>query len=515
MGINTRNQQTGINRLISHKDKVLLNTILGESPRIRAGGINWNVIALDESLQTIRRTVRRLSQPVILESTLADPMTSRWSIFAAEPIETLSIKDDKALIQADSNTQVISIAPKWMTQPAGELSAERVLKLWIDRWLSAIDIGNCPLAAPFKGGVLGWVGYDFGWHLEKLPRLIPNRDGWDDLRLGVYDTFIVYDHKNEQAQLVACDLANLSAGRPANERMSMWQRELKGTRDQGQILPWKGLKVQPVMSRSDYESRICRVLDYLAAGDIFQANFTHRFEAHGDGDPLALYERLAKISPAPFAAFSQWGDKAIISSSPEWFYRQDGRRVLTRPIKGTRPRGQTAEEDAKNRAELLSSLKDKAELTMIVDLERNDLGRVAEFGSVKVNEAMKLESYAQVHHLVAEVEGRLRSDKDTVDLLAAMFPGGSITGAPKIRAMEIIEELETHRRGPYTGSIGYIGLDGHSAWNIAIRTVLKSGDCWSYHVGGGIVIDSRPGDEYEETLTKGRGMKLALEGVDL
>ncbi|MFM7129660.1 MAG: aminodeoxychorismate synthase component I, partial [bacterium] len=371
-----------------------------------------------------------------------------------------------------------------------------------------------PLSAPFKGGVLGWLGYDFGWHLEKLPRLIPDRDGWEDLRLGVYDTFIVYDHKYNHAQLVACDLAEGSERNSAIERMDMWQKELQWTKEHGRWMPWQGLEVQPVLNRSDYESKICKVLDYLAAGDIFQANFTHRFEARGQGDPLALYERLARISPAPFAAFSQWDDKAIISSSPEWFYRQDGRRVLTRPIKGTRPRGRSPEEDAVNRAELLSSLKDKAELTMIVDLERNDLGRVAEFGSVKVNEAMKLESYAQVHHLVAEIEGQLRPDKDTVDLLAAMFPGGSITGAPKIRAMEIIEEMETHRRGPYTGSIGYISLDGHSAWNIAIRTILKSGECWSYNVGGGIVIDSRPDDEYEETLTKARGMKLAMEGAD-
>lgn len=514
MGINTRVEQTGIYRLISLNELALIDENPGESECNRPCPIGWNVIALSESLQIIRQTVARLSQPVLLESTLPDPLTSRWSIFAAEPIETLSIRQDKAVVQSGSSTQVISIAPKWLSKQAGKVSAESVLKAWIHQWLSAVSAADSPLTAPFKGGIMGWVGYDFGWQLEKLPRLIPDRDGWDDLRLGLYDTFIIYDHKYDRAQLVACDLAQKAAGRSVSDRILLWRKQLQWTCEQAELKPWNGLEVNPVLSRSDYESRIRRVLDYLASGDIFQANFTHRFEAHGPGDPLALYERLARISPAPFAAFSSWDDKAIISSSPEWFYRQDGKQVMTRPIKGTRPRGQTPEEDAANKAELLASLKDKAELTMIVDLERNDLGRVSEFGSVKVNESMKLESYAQVHHLVAEVEGRLRSDKDAVDLLAAMFPGGSITGAPKIRAMEIIEELETHRRGPYTGSIGYISLDGHSAWNIAIRTVLKSGNSWSYNVGGGIVIDSQPGDEYEETLTKGRGMKLAIEGAD-
>jgi para-aminobenzoate synthetase component 1 len=189
----------------------------------------------------------------------------------------------------------------------------------------------------------------------------------------------------------------------------------------------------------------------------------------------------------------------------------EGDRVITRPIKGTRPRGVTPEEDAANQSELLSSTKDKAELTMIVDLERNDLGRVCEFGSVKVNQALTLESYAQVHHLVAEIEGRLSPYHDDIDLLAAMFPGGSITGAPKIRAMEIIEELETHQRGVYTGAIGYIGMDGRSAWNISIRTIVRSGEVWSYNVGGGIVADSVPEEEFNETLSKAEGMKSALE----
>ncbi len=500
--------------LISRSIQANQAIISGESCRDRTRDLQWICEPLDFSIETIRQTVARLKKPVILESTLADAATSRWSIFAADPIETLVIRNDRAMVTSEFEKQLIALKPRQSDLNSAGITAIQLLKLWFKRWLWPYETGDFPLAAPFRGGLLGWVGYDFGWQLEKLPRLIPDRDSWDDLRLGVYDTFICYDHKHHRATLLACDMAHASQHRnPASQRIKSWQNELEWTSQNPRNSRWNALTVKPVLSRDAYEQKICRVLDYLAAGDIFQANFTHRFEADGPGDPLALYSRLAQISPAPFAAYLQWHDRAIISSSPEWFYRVDGRRVLTRPIKGTRPRGSTLEADAANRAELLSSTKDRAELTMIVDLERNDLGRVAEFGSVRVNEAMKLESYAQVHHLVAEIEARLRKDQDEIDLLAAMFPGGSITGAPKIRAMEIIEELETHRRGPYTGSIGYISLDGNSAWNIAIRTIVKNSDLWSYNVGGGIVIDSDPGEEYEETLTKGRGMRQAIEGA--
>lgn len=357
---------------------------------------------------------------------------------------------------------------------------------------------------------MGWVGYDFGWQLERLPKLRTDPHQWPELQLGLYDTFIVYDHKKESGTLVAITLDDAQT-ETASQRASHWLDALEHAHQQPEQLKWQGLAVSPKLSPDEYRTKIRKVLDYIQAGDIFQANFTHRFEAIGSGDPLALYENLARISPAPFAAYANSGEKSIICSSPEWFYRIEEKRVVTRPIKGTRPRGSTPEEDAANQAELLASAKDRAELTMIVDLERNDLGRVCQFGSVKVNHALTLESYAQVHHLVAEVEGNLRDDCDAVDLLVAMFPGGSITGAPKIRAMEIIEELESDRRGVYTGAIGYIGLDGRSAWNIPIRTIVRSYQNWSYNVGGGIVADSDPDDEYRETLTKGRGMKAALE----
>ena len=252
------------------------------------------------------------------------------------------------------------------------------------------------------------------------------------------------------------------------------------------------------------------MLDYIAAGDVFQVNLSQRFLVTGRPDPLDIYLRLKARSPAPYAAFLRWGDLAVASASPELFYQTHGDTIVTRPIKGTRPRGSTPAEDERLAAELRSSAKDRAELTMIVDLERNDLGRVCEYGSVDVVQAMKLESFAHVHHLVATVEGAISPGAGPVDVVRAVFPGGSITGAPKIRAMEIIDELEVNQRSLYTGAIGYFSRGGSSAFNIAIRTVLIEGNHASFQVGGGIVADSDPEAEYEETLVKGRGMRAVL-----
>ncbi len=254
-----------------------------------------------------------------------------------------------------------------------------------------------------------------------------------------------------------------------------------------------------------------QALDWIAAGDIFQVNLSQRFSARGNPVPLDLYLRLKALSPAPFAAFLKWDDLAVVSASPEWFYQTRGDQIITRPIKGTRPRGATPIEDAALRAELADSGKDRAELTMIVDLERNDLGRVCRYGSIRVNDPHAIESFAQVHHLVATVEGRLRPESGPIDIVRALFPGGSITGASKIRAMQIIDALEPNRRSLYTGAIGYFSRGGSSAFNIAIRTLLVEGDRASFQVGGGIVIESDPELEYRETLHKGRALRELIE----
>jgi para-aminobenzoate synthetase component 1 len=270
-------------------------------------------------------------------------------------------------------------------------------------------------------------------------------------------------------------------------------------------------------TKSSYEEAVRRALDYIRAGDIYQVNLSQRFQAPYAGDPFDLYLALRTLSPSPFAAFLRFPEFAVLSSSPERFLRYDtaNRGIETRPIKGTRPRGRDAESDRALAEELAASAKDRAENLMIVDLERNDLGRVAEIGSVNVPGMFELETFANVHHLTSTVRARLQAGSDIVDLLRAMFPGGSISGAPKIRAMEIIDELEPAARGVYTGAIGYIGFDGSSDLNIAIRTMVVKGGLASFHVGGGIVADSDPTCEYEETLHKGSAMARALVGEGL
>ncbi|MFH1485142.1 MAG: aminodeoxychorismate synthase component I, partial [Chloroflexota bacterium] len=259
-----------------------------------------------------------------------------------------------------------------------------------------------------------------------------------------------------------------------------------------------------------YIGAVERAREYICAGDIFQVNISQRFDAPLSIPPYDLYRELRAINPAPFACYLNLDEVAVVSSSPERFLRLSGDRVETRPIKGTRPRGKTPSEDELMAQQLAASAKDKAEHVMIVDLERNDIGRVCRYGTVRVGELMALEKYATVFHLTSTVEGRLRREKGRIDLLKACFPGGSITGAPKVRSMEIIEELEPTKRSVYTGSIGYLSFSGDMDLNIAIRTILMTQGRAYFQVGGAIVYDSEPEAEYQETLDKAKALIQAV-----
>jgi len=374
---------------------------------------------------------------------------------------------------------------------------------------TALPIDNHPSA--FAGGLVGYFGYDLAPRIETLPRCRPRDSRLPDIRLALYDTGLTIDHQSGNVNAWSSGFRGETES-TVHERLERFVGALE-TSSPREITPPSLGPVVASMTRDDYLAAVRRALEYIAAGDIFQVNFSQRFESTGCVDPFDLYQRLRRRSPAPFSAYLQWDDLAIVSASPEWFYRTDADgRIITRPIKGTRPRGVNDEEDRRLIAELRASPKDRAELTMIVDLERNDLGRVCEYGSVCVDDALSVESYAQVHHLVATVAGRLRAGVGPIDVARALFPGGSITGAPKIRAMEIIDELEPNRRSAYTGAIGYLGLGGVSCFNIAIRTMLVEGDRVSYQVGGGVVADSIPEAEYQETLDKGRGLRAVIEG---
>ena len=275
-------------------------------------------------------------------------------------------------------------------------------------------------------------------------------------------------------------------------------------------LPSLGFKSD--MGRDDYVRIVGRAKEYIAAGDIYQVCLAHRFSTTFAGDPWPLYQKLREASPAPYAAYLSLGDETILSSSPECFLKMSGRKILTRPIKGTRPRRLDHTEDEREASELCSSPKEIAELIMITDLERNDLGSVCEFGSVSAPRLVELERYAQVFHLVSTVEGTLREEVSQVAAVAACFPGGSISGAPKKRALEIIQELEPTPRGLVTGAIGYFGYNGESQFNIAIRTLVMRDGMAEFHVGAGITADSDPEKEWEETLHKAAGILKASKG---
>jgi para-aminobenzoate synthetase component 1 len=450
----------------------------------------------------LARAVGSWPEPALLESGPGFGDAGRFSILAAHPRLVFeatgprwSIRHDRAVAETGR----------------GDVLA--VLGYLLNRFGLADSLDQPdPGEPPFQGGLIGFFGYDLAPRLERLPRRAERDSRMPDIRMALYDTALIVDAESKQVELWSWDLTG--EGRlAALRRAGIWRKAIERTlrARTGARAPISELgTASSSFDRATYGQSVRRVLDYIAAGDVFQVNLSHRFVAHGRPDALDLYLRLKAKSPAPFAAFLRFGDLAVVSASPESFYQTRGDLLVTRPIKGTRPRHQDPAEDARLAQELAASPKDRAELTMIVDLERNDLGRVCQYGSVHVRDPRAIESFAQVHHLVATVEGRLCGGATPLDATRALFPGGSITGAPKIRAMQIIDELEPNRRGLYTGAIGYLSRCGSSAFNIAIRTILIEGQRASFQVGGGIVADSDPDAEYEETLAKGRAMLEVL-----
>jgi para-aminobenzoate synthetase component 1 len=386
---------------------------------------------------------------------------------------------------------------------------------------------------PFQGGAAGLFGYDLCHHLERLPR--PARDEFavPDLALGLYDWVVAFDHHRGAAWVVSTGLPERSPRvrpRRARRRLREVQRLLREggparpapraprpslppltARDLAPTYPVPGIpQVVSNFGRDAYLEAVGRAVEYVHAGDCFQVNLSQRLLHPSTLPPLELYGRLRQRNPAPFAAYFDLGDFTLASASPERFLRVTGGAVQARPIKGTRPRGQTPEEDRQRAEELRTSAKDRAENVMIIDLLRNDLGRVCAYGSVRVPAVCRLERHPYVHHLVSEVTGVLRPGLGPLDLLRAAFPGGSVTGAPKVRAMEIIAELEPTARGPYCGSLGYVGFDGVLDTSILIRTFTCGRGWVQFPVGGGVVADSTPESEYEETLHKAEGLVRAL-----
>jgi para-aminobenzoate synthetase component I len=412
----------------------------------------------------------------------------RYDILCAQPVTTLTT-------YGDSTEIAHSCGSVWN-------SAEDPFSL-VQKQLRDTAV---PLPGiPFAGGALGYWGYDLARRLMNVPNKAKKIDRLADMAVGIYDWAIIQDHKRKVAQLVSRQL-DTGTIRVLPEILARLQNNSAELPSNFQV---HGNTVSD-LGRTEYHLAFDTVQKYLEAGDCYQVNLAQSFTANATGDAMQAYLALRKLSPAPYSAFLNLPQFQILCTSPERFLRSSEGRVETRPIKGTRPRMTDKQKDRQMKQELLRSPKDRSENLMIVDLLRNDLGKSCSPGSITAPEMFEVESYEQVHHLVSTVTGQLAQGEDALALLRNCFPGGSVTGAPKQRAMEIIEELEPCRRGIYCGSIGYIGDDGNMDTNITIRTLAYSEGKLRFWAGGGIVADSNEEDEYQETLDKAKAMMQVL-----
>jgi para-aminobenzoate synthetase component 1 len=388
----------------------------------------------------------------------------------------------------------------------------------IGKLLEIYKLDQCPAPVPFLGGAVGYFSYDLCHFVERLPSTAINDFGLPESYFAFYDTVAAFDHLEGKTYLVATGFPEMEEGQRLRrarirlEEMKKWLCPSHPVNAVSRSLEQnKEITLKSNFTHEGYIKAVNRVREYIAAGDVFQVNLSQRFEADLEIPPYVLYNRLRRVNPAPFASYLNFPGATIVGASPERFLKVQGDLVETRPIKGTRPRGRDTIEDQRLAQELTRSTKDRAENVMIVDLERNDLGRVCRYGTIKVTELAILETFPTVFHLTSTIVGRLHRSKSNIDLLKATFPGGSITGAPKVRAMEIIDELEPTKRSVYTGSIGYLSFNGNLDINIVIRTFLiKEGRAY-FQVGGGIIYDSDPEAEYMETLDKARALIQALQ----
>lgn len=457
--------------------------------------ISWAAqeVVAPPSLPALRRAVGQFPGSAMLESVAHEPTWGRYSVYGLWPRRVLTVESSTSLDPFIALSETLH--PWCRLDPTPPL--------------------------PFVGGWIGYLAYEAGHFIEPRAGTRSIHHPFPIAHWGLFDTALVHDHSKDVWLAVGIELPihlNDPKNTPLPERLNDVARFVRNINDQSHDSPnpadspssrWN-------MPRSAYVEMVERALEYIRAGDIFQVNLARRLQMPHSGAPIETYIRLCKANPSTHAAYldinSLTGSPAaILSSSPELFLSLDDGRVITRPIKGTRPRGSNADLDAQARRELAASPKDRAELNMIVDLERNDLGRICTPGSIRVLDDGRIETHPTVIHRTATITGLLRDDADAIDLLRATFPGGSITGAPKVRAMQIINELESDPRGPYCGCIGMIGLDGDLSLNLAIRTMNVINDTAELFVGSGIVADSLPDDEYCELAAKAVGMLAALD----
>lgn len=447
---------------------------------------------------------RDREQSFFLDSGMDTYKLGRYSFIGSDPFLVISTRGSDITITKGTEKNTLDSNPFDVVN--------NLLKVY------HLDSDSSPV--PFTGGAVGYFSYDLCHFIERLPGTALDDLQLPECYLGFYDLVIAFDNLQSKTYII-------STGFPEEkepERLARARQRLNEVkyRLSDPSIPAVTAPEMPVsaitepvslkggFTHQEYIAAVEKARQYIIAGDIFEVNLSQRFETELSITPFELYQRLKQINPAPFACYLNFNQVTVVSASPERFLRVQGDRVETRPIKGTRPRGKTPDEDEALANDLLNSSKDRAENMMIVDLERNDLGRVCRFGTVKVTELAILEVFPTVFHLTSTIEGRLRDGLNSIDLLKATFPGGSITGAPKVRAMEIIDQLEPTRRSLYTGSIGYLGFNGDLDLNIAIRTFLIKENKAYFQVGGAVVYDSDPEAEYQETLAKGKALIDAL-----
>lgn len=439
-----------------------------------------------------------LPYPVLLDSPQSGNTPARYSYLAADPFMVVRSKDQQVSVDKRGEISVLEGSPF------------DVLRDLLGRYRTA-PVAGLP---PFQGGAIGYLAYELAHHLELLPGAAEDNLGLPELNIAFYDWVVARDETTGETWAIATGLPD-GGEAGARDRLD-WieERVHKPPATASTSRPAvTASRVTSNFTRDDYLRAVRTVKDYIAAGDVYQVNITQRFEADITGDPWELYRRLRHVNPSPFSAYLGFPEVSVLSASPEEFLKLEDGLLRTRPMKGTRPRGISASEDRKVASELLASEKDRAENVMIVDLMRNDLGRVCVPGSIAVPELFAIEEYPTVYQMVSTVTGRTHIGVGPVEILEACFPGGSVTGAPKIRAMEIIDEIEPMQRSVYCGAIGYIGFDGSLLMSVPIRNILVTGNKAYIQVGGGIVADSDPDAEYRESLDKAAGSLMALDAA--
>lgn len=456
--------------------------------------------------------LRSLGAGFLLESVERAEQVGRYSFLGFNPRRHIVARGPKITLRDGDTTQTHTLKPG--EDPLTAVRAE------LQRHQPIAPVHTLAQSLPhFFGGAVGYLSYDLVRFFERLPGSHEDVLGLPDMHLMITDTLIVFDHVRHRLLLFAnapvppgCDLN--AAYDEAIARLDALQTQVDRPLPALGVVPRStGHVLNSTMSQSDYEAAVRKAQDYIAAGDIFQVVLSQRLSRRTGADPFTIYRALRRINPSPYMFFLDLGGSPptwLIGSSPEVLVRLQERTAAVRPIAGTRPRGKNASEDRDLAADLLADPKERAEHVMLVDLGRNDLGRVCKFNTIHVPELLTTETYSHVIHLVSHVEGQLREGLDAFDLLRATLPAGTVSGAPKVRAMEIIDELETERRGPYAGAVGYFGFSGNMDTCITIRTIVMQGNTAYLQAGAGIVADSDPTREYHETLHKAEALSAAI-----